>query len=254
VENLRIDGTGEEWGDAQSTFFLAYILSFVIYFMVLFYGVSVMRSVLEEKTSRIAEVLVSSLRSTELMAGKIIGVASAALLQVFIWAALIGLLITQSDAIAERIGIDPESLTAVSLDPGTIALLLAYFLVGFLLFAALFAALGASVTTEQEAQSFQMVLVIPLVVPLGFLVPLTSEPLGRAATFLGLFPLTSPIAMPMRLSAAAIPPTQIALSLVFLASALLLTGWLAGRIYRIGILATGKRPSCRELIHWLRMS
>ncbi len=254
VDNGRIGGGGEDRGDAVSTFIVVYLLAFVIYFMVFLYGVHVMRSVLEEKTSRIAEVLVSSLGATHLMAGKILGVAGAALTQVAIWAAVIGVLVLRSDQIAERLGVDPEMLAAIEIEPLTLLLLLAFFFLGFFLYASLFAALGASITTEQEAQSFQMMLILPLVAPLLFLVPLTTDPLGRASTVLGLFPLTSPVAMPMRLAAASVPPGQVALSLVLLAVALAVMSWLAGRIYRIGILSTGKRPSLRELARWLRMA
>jgi ABC-2 type transport system permease protein len=254
IDDARVSGTGEEQGDAATTFILAYILSFVIYFMVFFYGVNVMRSVLEEKTSRIAEVLVSSLHSSNLMAGKILGVAGAAFLQVLIWATLLGLMVSQSEQIANRMGIDPETLGSVRIKPAVGLLLLTYFLLGFFLYASLFAALGAAVNSDQEAQSFQMVLIVPLVVPLLFLIPLTSEPLGTAATFLGMFPFSAPVAMPMRLSAAPIPPLQIALSIGILILTLLAVGWLAGKIYRIGILATGQRPSLRDLAQWLRMS
>lgn len=254
VDNGRVGGGGEDRGDAMSTFIVVYLLAFVIYFMVFLYGVHVMRSVLEEKTSRIAEVLVSSLSATQLMAGKILGVAGAALTQVAIWAAVIGLLVIQSDRIAERLGVDPAMLAAIEVEPFTLLLLLSFFFLGFFLYASLFAALGASVTNEQEAQSFQMVLILPLVTPLLFLVPLTTDPLGRASTVLGLFPLTSPVAMPMRLAAASVPPGQVALSLVLLAVALGGMSWMAGRIYRIGILSTGKRPTFRELARWLRMA
>ncbi len=254
VDNGRIGGGGQDRGDAVSTFIVVYLLAFVIYFMVFLYGVHVMRSVLEEKTSRIAEVLVSSLSATQLMAGKILGVAGAALTQVAIWAVVIGLLVLRSDQIAERLGADPEMLAAIQIEPLTLVLLLAFFFLGFFLYASLFAALGASVTSEQEAQSFQMMLILPLVAPLLFLVPLTTDPLGRASTILGLFPLTSPVAMPMRLAAASVPPAQVALSLILLAVALVGMSWVAGRIYRIGILSTGKRPSLRELSRWIRMA
>lgn len=252
VENARITATGEEKGDAQSTFFAAYILAFIIYFMVAIYGVSVMRSVLEEKTSRISEVLVSSIPATHLMAGKILGVASAVLLQVLIWSVLIGLLVTQSDFITERAGIPPEAFRAISVDTGTLLLLLVFFVLGFLLFAALFAALGAAVTTEQEGQSFQMLVLLPLFLPMLFLMPLTNEPLGSTATTLGLFPFTAPVAMPMRMASTTIPSLQVALSVALLLLTLVLVAWIAGKIYRIGILATGKRPTFRELGRWLR--
>jgi ABC-2 type transport system permease protein len=254
VDNARITAGGEERGDAQSTFFVAYILAFAIYLMVAIHGMSVLRSVLEEKTNRIAEVLVSSMKATHLMAGKILGVASAAIIQVLVWSGLIVLLLTQPAWIAERVGIPPEAIRAMAIEPGTAILLIAFFVIGFLLFAALFAALGAAVTSDQEAQSFQMLLMVPLFLPLVFLVPLTSEPLGSTATALGLFPLTAPVAMPMRMASAPIPPLQIAASLALLLVALALVAWLAGKIYRIGILATGKRPTLAELGRWLRMA
>lgn len=254
IDNARIGEAGEDRGDAMGAFVVAYVLAFLIYFLVLFYGVYVMRSVLEEKTSRIAEVLVSSVRSTQLMAGKILGVAGGALLQVLIWAVLIGLLITRSDWIASRLGIEPEMLGSISIDPLQLALTLAFFLLGFFFYASLFAALGAAVASEQEAQSFQMVLVLPLVMPLLFLVPLTAEPLSRFSTFLGIFPMTAPVAMPMRLAGAQIPAAQVAASLLVLVLALVVMSWIAGKIFRIGILSTGKRPSLKELVRWVRMA
>jgi ABC-2 type transport system permease protein len=226
----------------------------VIYMMIAMYGTGVTRSVLEEKNNRIAEVLVSSMRATHLMAGKILGVGSAVLLQVLTWVLLIGLLITQSDWLAQRFNVDPAALNALTAQPGTTALLIAYFVLGFLLFAALFAGLGAAVTSDQEAQSFQMFLMVPLFVPLLFLLQLTTRPLEPLARMLGLIPFTAPVAMPMRMAAARIPNSEIVASLALLVVTLALTAWLAGKIYRIGILSTGKRPSMAELIRWLRTS
>jgi ABC-2 type transport system permease protein len=138
--------------------------------------------------------------------------------------------------------------------PGLTLLLLAYFILGFLLFAALFAALGAAVTSDQEAQSFQMLFMVPLFVPVLFLLQLTTRPLEPLARGLGLFPFTAPVAMPIRMAAARIPLAEVMLSLLLLVLALVLVGWLAGKIYRIGILATGRRPTMRELIYWMRTS
>jgi ABC-2 type transport system permease protein len=107
-------------------------------------------------------------------------------------------------------------------------------------------------TTEQEAQSMQMVIMVPLFLPLLFLIQLTSEPLSRLSTILGIFPLTAPIAMPMRIATVSIPAIQIAASLVLLVFGLFVIAWLAGKVYRIGILSTGKRPTMAELVRWLR--
>src|SRR5690606_10059024 len=113
---------------------------------------------------------------------------------------------------------------------------------------------GAAVTSDQEAQSLQMVVMLPLFVPLLFLVPLTTEPLGTVATVLGLVPFTAPMAMPMRMAAANVPGGQVLLSLVLVLVGLIVVGWLAGKIYRIGILSTGKKPTLKELVRWLRMA
>lgn len=251
VNGARVTRRGEEAGSAISTFLVAYAVTFLIYFMTVFYGVNVMRSVLEEKTNRIAEVLVSSVRPTHLMAGKILGVGSAAVLQVAIWIAIavVGL---KSGVLTRKFDIGPETLGAFRVEPWVGLMLLAFFLLGFFLYASLFAALGASVTTEQEAQSLQTVVLMPLIIPLVFLGAITNDPLGTASTWMGLIPFTSPIAMPMRMASGPVPLAQIAGSMALLVAALVFTAWVAGKIYRIGILSTGKKPTLKELGRWLR--
>ena len=254
VDNARITAEGEEGGDAASTFLAAYVIAMAIYTLVAMYGMSVMRSVLEEKTNRIAEVLASSVRPSNLLAGKILGVGSAALLQVLIWVALIVLLMTQSDAIAARFGVAPDAIRSIGMEPGTAVLLVTYLLLGFFLFASLFAVLGAAVTSEQEAQSLQMLIMVPLFVPLLFMVPLAGDPLGRTATILGMIPFTAPVAMPIRMAAAPIPALQLAGSLALLVLALFACAWIGGKIYRIGILSTGKRATLKDLADWVRIA
>ena len=252
VDEGRVDVRGQEAGSSQASFMIAYLVAFAIYMMIAMYGTGVTRSVLEEKNNRIAEVLVSSMRATHLMAGKILGVGSAVLLQVTIWIALIALAVTQSEFLAQQFNFDPAALSAVTAQPATTAFLVAYFVLGFLLFAALFAALGAAVTSDQEAQSFQMLLMLPLFVPLLFLFQLTTRPLEPLARTLGLVPFTAPVAMPMRMASARIPLSEIALSLALLVVALMAVAWLAGKVYRIGILSTGRRPTIAELARWIR--
>jgi ABC-2 type transport system permease protein len=252
ISEARVTTTGEEGGDAMSTFYVVYLMAFLIYFMVVFYGASLLRSVLEEKTNRIAEVMVSSIRASHLMMGKILGVAGAALLQLVLWGAMIGLALTQSDMLMQRFGVSPEVFRAMAIPLPVAVALLAFFLLGFLFFSSMFAALGAAVNSEQEAQSLQMIVIMPLIVPLLFLGPIMDEPFGTAATVLALIPFTSPLAMPMRMGAAPVAAGQIALSLLLLAVGVVVVAWLAGKIYRIGILSTGKRPSLAELVRWLR--
>jgi ABC-2 type transport system permease protein len=251
VDEASITDTGEGRG-ALGTFFFAYILAFLIYFITAFYGMNVLRSVLEEKTSRIAEVMISSVKSSHLMLGKIVGVGSAALLQVAIWAAFIVIAVTRSNTIEARFGVPKEAFAALTIPVGQGILFVVYFILGFLLFAAMFAAVGAAMTSEQEAQSVQLPIMVPLFVPLLLSPAITGEPLSPLATTLGLIPFTAPITMPMRIASAPIPTIQIIGSLASLVVGLLLVAWLAGKIYRIGILSTGKRPSMAELMRWLR--
>lgn len=252
VRASRVTEAGEQAGSAESSFFLGYILGFMVYMLVILYGINVMRSVLEEKTNRIVEVIVSSMKATHLMAGKILGVGAVALLQVSIWVLMGALAATQSGGIAARLGLPADALAGFRVDPWMLAAAVGFFLLGFFLYAALFAAVGAAVNSEQEAQQFQTVAFLPLIAPMLFITQVISDPLGRTATVLGMIPFTAPVTMPMRMAAAVVPAWQIGVSLLGTFLAVLLVAWIAGKIYRIGILSTGKKPSLRELGHWLR--
>jgi ABC-2 type transport system permease protein len=252
VDEAKITASGEERGGALSTFLTAYLVAFLIYLMTTLYGVAVMRSVLEEKTNRIAEVLMSTIRAPHLMAGKIVGVGSAAVVQVLIWVAILTLVLTQGHRLGERFAIPPSMVEALDVDPGTGVLLFLYFLLGFFLYASIFATVGASVTSEQEAQSVQFMALLPLITPMLFLESIMNAPFGKAATTLSIVPFTSPIAMPMRMALVQVPPLETAISLALLLAGITAVAWIAGKIYRVGILSTGKRPSIRELMRWIR--
>jgi len=250
----RITEKGEEGGSAFSTFFLGYIAGFLVYLMILLYGMNVLRSVLEEKTNKIAEVIVSSMKASHLMLGKILGVGAVALLQVAIWAAMIGFTGSRSGSLTARFGLPPGALDVVHVPLGTVLAVLAFFVLGFFLYAAMYAALGAAVNSEQEAQQFQMVVMMPLIIPMVMVGRIVSDPLGPVATVLGLIPFTAPVTMAMRVSSVPVPPAQVVGSLALLAATVLAVAWVAGKIYRVGILSTGKKPTLRELGQWLRMA
>jgi ABC-2 type transport system permease protein len=252
VDEARLTDGGEERGGALATFLTAYVFAFLIYLMTTLYGVAVMRSVLEEKTNRIAEVLMSTIRASHLMAGKIIGVGSAAVAQVLIWAGITTIIVSQSHRLGEGFSLPDIALQALNVEPKMGALLFCYFLLGFFLYASVFAMVGAAVTSEQEAQSVQFVALIPMIAPMMFLESILNAPLGRLPTLLGLIPFTSPITMPMRMASAPVPAVEIVASLALLVIGIAAVAWLAGKIYRVGILSTGKRPSLPELVRWVR--
>jgi ABC-2 type transport system permease protein len=252
VDEAEITASGEEGRSAESTFWFAYIVAFMVYFMVAFYGVTVMRSVLEEKMNRISEVMVSSVRSIDLMLGKILGVSAAAMVQVGIWA-IFALIVTGGGAyLPNLLGLPTEILGSLSVPLPRLGLLLSFFLLGFLLYSSIYAAMGAAMTTEQEAQATQMLVLVPLFIPLLFVGPITNDPTGTLARVLSIVPFCAPIAMPMRLATVNVPALEILLSLGLLALGVVAVAWVGGRVYRIGILSTARRPSLAEVGKWLK--
>ena len=252
IDEARLTEEGEQRGGALSTFLTAYVVAFLIYIMTTLYGVAVMRSVLEEKTNRIAEVLMSTMRASHLMAGKIIGVGSAAVVQVLIWVAITALVVRLSPRLGGGFSLPDPLLQALNVSPGTGFLLFLYFLLGFFLYASVFAIVGAAVTSEQEAQSVQFLALIPMMAPMLFMQTILNAPLGGVAMALGLIPFTSPVTMPMRMASTHVPALEVIASLILISFGIVAVAWLAGKVYRVGILSTGKRPSLSELVRWVR--
>jgi ABC-2 type transport system permease protein len=254
VQSARITGGGEEGGNLMTTLLTSYVLGFLFIQLIAVYGQNAMRSVLEEKNNRIVEVIVSSVKATHLMAGKVLGLAAVALLQVGIWAGFGLLVSSQAGRISAAIGADAGPLRALQLAPGVWAALLVFFVLGFVLYAALYAAAGSTVTSEQEAQQLTFPLMLPLFIPIVFIVRILTDPLGTTATVLSLIPLFAPVVMPMRVVATDVPLWEVGASIALLLLGTAATVWVAGKVYRVGILSTGKKPSLRELVRWLRMA
>jgi ABC-2 type transport system permease protein len=236
--------------NSLKSFFGAYAMMFLIYFTVVFYGMNVARSVVEEKTSRIFEVLLSTVRPQSLMAGKLLGVGAAGLTQLAIWFVLISAVVGTSAG--ESIG--PQGLAAYGIHPQQLFFLAAYFLLGFFFYSAIAAAVGASVSSEQEIQQFSMVIVAPLTVGMILITYITSNPTALPVVLLSLFPPCAPIVMFLRMSSQMPPAWQIALSMVLMLVFIWGAIWVASRIYRVGILMYGKRATLPEILRWMRYS
>ncbi len=251
--NIRGGELTDESG--ATTFMLAYGVWIVLYMSILLYGVQVMGAVVEEKTSRVIEVLVSSLRPFQLLAGKVIGVGAVGLLQLFIWGVSAWVLFQQRDLVLRLVGIEAvgtEGITLPGISIGAVAVVLAYFLLGYFLYAAMFAAVAAMSNSEAEARQAQTPVVMLLVIPSVLMLGILQQPDGSMAVALSLIPFCSPIAMPVRWAAATVPVGEMAASVAILAFTLWLVIWVAARIYRVGILMHGKRPTPRELIRWIK--
>jgi ABC-2 type transport system permease protein len=243
--------TGESGG---ASFLLAYIMGFVLYFAMVLYGVQVMNAVVEEKSSRVAEVLVSSLTPFQMMLGKVLGVGAAGLLQLGVWGLTAMAVTTYRAPLAKLVGASPETLSQMRVPdvrPDLLAVFLVFFVLGFLLFSSLYAAVAALCNSQQEAQ--QANTPVTLIIVAGFMAmfSLLNEPSGALARTLSMVPFLAPFVVPVRYSVAPIPLPELLLAIAITLLTMLAVVWLAGRIYRTGILMYGKRPSLRELVRWV---
>ena len=246
LDTARVTAEGEKKAGGRGMFFGTFMMAMMMYMMVLLHGVAVMRSVLEEKSSRVMEVLLSSLTSKELMAGKILGVGSVGLTQVGIWAVLATTL--SAPAIAAM----REQFSGMQINVIALVFFGVFFLLGYLLYASLFAALGAMVNTEQEAQNLQFFVMLPLIASTILMFPVLQQPNSVVSVTASFFPFTTPILMYIRVLVQQPPLWQLLLSVGILLATIYGVLVVCSRIYRVGILMYGKRPGLRELVRWLR--
>lgn len=271
----------DEQSSASSSFassMMGFVLGFVLYFFLVIYGSIVMQSIIEEKNSRILEVLVSTVRPFDMMMGKILGVAAVAATQIVVWGVLIiamsAFLIPavlpddiMSSVEAMQSGADMTAMAASGVDTGMVTamasmmdtgyiaqivgLLLLFMVGGFLLYAAMYAAVGASVDEVQDAQQLTTPIMLPIILAFLILTMVMNDPNSPIVVWCSMIPFTSPIVMMGRIPSG-IPTWEIILSLVLLYSTFVVMVWVAGKIYRVGIFMHGKKPSFKDLYRWLK--
>jgi ABC-2 type transport system permease protein len=247
----RISDRGRR-GSATVTVFFALIIVVILYMALMLYGQAVLRGVMEEKQTRVAEVVLSSVRPWSLLAGKVIGVGSVGLTQLAVWISSALLLMRYREPILARFGADVTSFTPPDVGIGMGLVLLLFFVMGYIFYSSLFAAVGAMVNSEQEAQQALMPIILLLVSSFVFFQPILSKPTSGLAHTLSWLPFSAPIVMPLRMAVIPVEGWDIAISLISVAAGSYIAVWLAGRIYRTGMLMYGKRPTMRELARWLR--
>lgn len=275
------EGVGEVRSQsAGASFAISYILAFVLYMFLLIYGQMVMQAVIEEKNTRVLDVLVTSARPFQLMLGKILGVASVAVVQVVIWAVMVfgvGSLCMsallpevmdgeQMEQLAQMqqgtldvATVDADALETMQLfatftDMGYLMMIFVYLLLflvgGYLLYSAMFAAVGASVDNVMDAGQLTTPITLPIILALMIMFVVMKDPNSSLAFWCSIIPFTSPIVMMARIPAG-IPTWEPILSLVVLYATIVLMVWMASKIYRIGILMHGKKPTFKELMKWV---
>jgi ABC-2 type transport system permease protein len=236
-------------GNTLVAFFAAYALFFLMYLVIMLYGMNTARSIIEEKSSRVFEVLLSTIKPDEMLAGKILGVGSVGLTQVGVWliaAAVLGTVFS---------GSIPGVVAGQSVITGAqIFFFVAYFLFGYMLYSSIAAALGAMTNSEQELQQLNLFLVMPLAFCMLCLVSVIKNPDSTLSRIVSLIPFCSPLLMNFRVSIGNPQPWELALSFVLMALTILGILWVASRIYRVGILMYGKKPNLPEIMRWLKYS
>jgi len=244
---------GETQGEnGMMTFLVGYIIALILYMVITLYGVNVMRSVVSEKSSRVVELMVAATKPSAMMAGKIAGVGGAALAQIAIWFAIGGIALANRAAILGALGASDAGSLLPALPLSQILVIIAFFILGFLFYSSLYAAVGAMVASEQESQQAQMPVTMLLVIGMVSMTAITGDPRGTAAAVMTQVPAWSPMLMPLRYVLGGASAGEVAMSLAILALSIVVFARLAAKIYRVGILMYGKRPSLRELVRWLR--
>lgn len=280
TKKIAVETGKEEASSAGASTIIAFIAGILMFMFIMLYGIQVMRGVIEEKTSRIIEVMISSVKPFQLMMGKIIGIALVGLTQFILWIVLTLTIstiaatvlidkddvkkITASSQTGSTVGgISQEQVQAAQgpigdiqkslagLDFGKIVTVFIFFFIGgYLFYSALYAAIGSAVDSETETQQFMMPVMMPLL--LGYALSLsvvTNDPYGNVAFWLSMIPFTSPIAMVVRLPYG-VPGWELALSMAILVVGFIFTVWVASRIYRVGILMYGKKTTFKEMFKW----
>ncbi len=278
ISTLKLGGDGtEKQSSTEMAMVVSFVFAFLTYMFVFIYGAQVMRGVMEEKTSRIVEVIISSVKPFQLMMGKIIGIALVALTQLLLWVALTALIlfgvkaafvkdvpVNKIQQIEMAAGESVQIESAGNFDFGKIwemiksfepvkmlLLFVFYFIGGYLIYAALFAAVGSAIDNEADSQQFMLPITIPIILSLYVAIAVFRNPMSDVAFWFSMIPLTSPIVMMARVPFD-IPGWQIALSMFLLVAGFIFTTWFAARIYRTGILMYGKKVNYKELWKWFR--
>ena len=251
TERITERGRG---GSGMASVMFGFAIGFLLYMTIIIYGQTIMSSVIEEKTSRVAEVVMSSVPTDTLLAGKVLGVGAVGLTQQILWIATTYILLKLRAPLMEKLGAPAVSFSLPEISLGAAILLLLFFLLGFIFYSSLYAAVGSAVNSEQEARQAATPLMIMIVFAGVFIQPVLLNPTGTTAQVLSLVPITSPIIMPIRMAVTGVPSLELAASIGFLVIGCVAALWLASRIYRVGLLMYGKRPTMREMARWVSYS
>ena len=245
--------TGEAGGSSgMAAMIVGYAAMLILYMAIILYAVNVLRSVVQEKTNRVVEIMVAAAKPRALMLGKILGVGAVGLVQVAVWVGMAVLSMKYRGELLGVFGVQAGNWNVPPLRAIDVTVVLVYFVLGYFFYAAMYAAVGAMVSSDQEAQQVQTPVAMLLVVPVLCVQLVASAPRSGAARALTLVPFSSPVLMPMRWLLGGASVGELVLSMAILVASTVVVARVAAKIYRVGILMYGKRPSMRELWRWMR--
>jgi ABC-2 type transport system permease protein len=272
IDTQKITEEGTQTDYAESFAVLGYILGFAIYMFMFIYGSFVSRGVIEEKANRIIEVIASSAKPFEIMMGKVVGIGLVGLTQVLFWIFLMMIIVFAGQPLLTGLISQPALVTQGMMTPeqveiqqqfgmakdfigsGILIAFLFYFLSGYFVYSTIFAAIGSAVDQEQDAQQLMTPISMLIIIPMLFISVVMTNPDSTVSVILSLIPFFTPILMIVRVAATQVPFWQIALSVVLMIATFFGCIWVASRIYRVGILMYGKKPSIKDLIKWVRLA
>ncbi len=269
LDSRRITSEGETEVNEGVSFIIAYILGFAIYMAMFTYGALIMQGVLEEKTNRIMEIIISSAKPMELLLGKVLGIVALGLSQITIWFIAFTGITAVVGPIAMMMGVGaPDPATMASGDAGAAAaasnfsvpeisvgvwiFFAVFYVLGFLIYGGIFAAVGAAADTPQDTQQLALPIYIPIMIPIFLMMPVITDPHSSMAVITSMIPFFSPILMMGRIAVTDVPLWQSLGSVVLMILTFLALMWVSGKIYRVGVLMYGKKVTLGELMRWLR--
>lgn len=250
VEAVQISSTGEEKKGGEANFLIGFVFAALLFIPMLVYGVEIMRGIVQEKTERIVEILVSSMSPMQLLGGKVLGLAAVGLTQVSVWMAMGGAAAGVAGAMAAASGLHLGQFLRWSIVP----YFFVFYLLGYMIYVCVYAVGGAIANSEKEAQQATTPAMLVIMLPWFLLAPIIMSPESRLATVLSMIPLFTPITMFVRVLVSDPPFWQVALSIVLTIGTIHLLFWAVAKIFRLGILSYGKRPTIPELWRWLKVA
>lgn len=252
LATVKVSERGSRAEAGEAGFILAYVLFFLLYLVLMIWGQQVLQGVLEEKTSRVVEVIAAAARPVDLMMGKLLGIGAAALTQFAVWMATAAAL--TAPGVVGALALVPDEVGLPEIRIAQVLWVVVFFVLGFFVYSTMFAAVGAAFDNLQDAQQMAFVPTFSIVLPMFFMFAVINDSSSTLAVVVSLIPLMTPILMPLRIAVEMPPWWQLALAVVLTSGFVVLMVVLAARIYRVGILMYGKKPTLKEMWRWLRYS